>query len=221
MESKNLGNIPAELKVLQEENDRLRRAHEVAEESFRSLFHKSLDILLIVDDTSGEILEVNQTVTSILGYTEKDLVGEHFSMLFSSDTEFSLKENFKKVKTYGSVFVLSFRRNDGSECVMDLTATLFPWFGDSAILVTMRDVTQRVQIEMEREKLIGELQEAMDKIKVLRGLLPICAHCKKILTEDGEWQQMEVYVTNHSEAQFSHGVCPDCIKTHYPDFSKQ
>jgi len=74
---------------------------------------------------------------------------------------------------------------------------------------------------MEREKLIGELQEAMDKIKVLRGFLPICAHCKKILNEDGEWQQMEVYVTDHSEAQFSHGVCPDCIKTHYPDFSEQ
>ena len=102
-ESEGLRDLAAEWKILKDENDRLSRAHGITEEAFRSLFHKSLDILLIVDDTSGEILEANKAITSTLGYTEKDLIGEHFSMLFPSDTEFSLEENFENVKAYGTV----------------------------------------------------------------------------------------------------------------------
>ena len=200
------------------EDNRLRRAVEVSEEAFRSLYHKSLDVLLIVDDESGEIIEVNQTTQSILGYAEGDLVGEHFSILFLPDAELSVKEDFEKIKNYGTVFVQEFRRKDGSGVVMDLTATMLPWHGDSAILATMRDVTERVEAEREREKLISELQAALDKIKTLKGLLPICAHCKKVLNEEGDWQQVESYVTEHSKADFTHGLCPDCAQEHYSEF---
>ena len=65
-----------------------------------------------------------------------------------------------------------------------------------------------------------ELQEALDKVNMLSGLLPICSHCKKIRDDEGYWQQVEVYIRDHSEAEFSHGICPDCMRNFYPDFYK-
>lgn len=67
-------------------------------------------------------------------------------------------------------------------------------------------------------KLIEDLQKALAHVKELSGMLPICAHCKKIRNDKGYWEQVEVYVTNHSEAQFTHGFCPDCIKTYYSEY---
>jgi PAS domain S-box-containing protein len=81
-----------------------------------------------------------------------------------------------------------------------------------------RDITERKQAEEEREKLISKLQEALDNIKTLKGLLPICANCKKIRDDKGYWNQIETYIRNHSDAEFSHGICPDCAKKLYPDF---
>ncbi|MGC8492321.1 MAG: response regulator [Syntrophobacteraceae bacterium] len=63
-----------------------------------------------------------------------------------------------------------------------------------------------------QEKLIGELREALSRIKTLRGLLPICAWCKKVRDDQGYWQQIEAYVRDHSEADFSHSICPVCAK---------
>ena len=72
--------------------------------------------------------------------------------------------------------------------------------------------------EEEREKLIGELQEALAKVKLLSGLLPICASCKKIRDDNGYWNQIESYIREHSEAEFSHGICPECAKKLYPGY---
>jgi hypothetical protein len=82
-----------------------------------------------------------------------------------------------------------------------------------------KDISKRQQVEEEREKLIGSLQEALSKVKMLSGLLPICASCKKIRDDKGYWGQIESYISDHSEAEFSHGICPDCMKKLYPDFA--
>ena len=73
------------------------------------------------------------------------------------------------------------------------------------------DITRRKRIEGERERLIQELQDALANIKRLRGLLPICASCKKIRDDKGYWNELEAYILEHSEAEFTHGICPDCI----------
>jgi len=73
----------------------------------------------------------------------------------------------------------------------------------------------------EREKLITDLQEALAKVKQLSGFLPICASCKKIRDDEGYWQQIESYIRDHSEAEFSHGICPDCAKRLYGDYLKK
>ena len=72
--------------------------------------------------------------------------------------------------------------------------------------------------EKDRKKLIQELQDSLAKVKQLTGLLPICANCKKIRNDKGYWEQIEIYIKGHSEAEFSHGICPECAKKLYPDF---
>ncbi len=65
-----------------------------------------------------------------------------------------------------------------------------------------------------------KLRRAQQEIRTLRGFLPTCAHCKKIRDEQGLWHDLESYITEHSEAQFSHGLCPDCIPMYFPDYHK-
>ncbi len=80
-----------------------------------------------------------------------------------------------------------------------------------------RDITCRKNMEIERENLIAELQEALKNVKTLSGLIPICASCKKIRDDKGYWNQVEKYISEHSEARFSHGLCPSCVKKLYPE----
>jgi hypothetical protein len=73
-------------------------------------------------------------------------------------------------------------------------------------------------LETERERLILELQEALSKVKQLSGLLPICASCKQIRDDKGYWTQVEVYMSEHTEIDFTHTVCPECTKKLYPEY---
>lgn len=79
------------------------------------------------------------------------------------------------------------------------------------------DVTPLKRLAQEREVLIVNLQSALEKVKQLRGLLATCSHCKKIRDDAGVWQPMEAYIQDHSEALFTHGICPDCIHKLYPE----
>ncbi|MCF8070575.1 MAG: PAS domain S-box protein [Desulfobacterales bacterium] len=85
------------------------------------------------------------------------------------------------------------------------------------ILLAIEDITERNRIEEERNQLVIDLQRALANVKQLTGLLPICSHCKKIRDDKGYWNQIEVYINQHSEATFSHGICQECIKKYYPD----
>ncbi len=82
------------------------------------------------------------------------------------------------------------------------------------------ELIEITRIQKEKENLIGDLTEALSQIKTLSGLLPICSSCKKIRDDSGSWSQIEVYLQKHSEAEFSHSVCPECAKKLYPEFYK-
>ena len=73
------------------------------------------------------------------------------------------------------------------------------------------------RLQREREELIANLEKALADVKTLSGLMPICAGCKKIRDDQGYWTQIETYIKTHSDAEFSHGICPECTKKHYPD----
>ena len=74
------------------------------------------------------------------------------------------------------------------------------------------------QTDEEKSKVIKELQTALERVKTLSGMLPICASCKKIRDDQGYWNQIEAYIAKHSEAEFSHGICPECARKLYPEY---
>ncbi|MDQ7783106.1 MAG: PAS domain-containing protein [Desulfomonilaceae bacterium] len=83
-----------------------------------------------------------------------------------------------------------------------------------------KEVAERERAQQEKEKVIMELMKALAQVKKLSGLLPICASCKKIRDDKGYWRQIEAYIRDHSEAEFSHGICPECARKLYPEFVK-
>lgn len=82
-------------------------------------------------------------------------------------------------------------------------------------------IEKRKRIEDEREQLILELRDALKKVKTLSGLLPVCSSCKKVRDDNGYWSQIDAYIAEHSEAEISHGLCPDCAQKLYPEFWKK
>jgi PAS domain S-box-containing protein len=87
----------------------------------------------------------------------------------------------------------------------------------SGAVIVLRDITERREAEQERERLLNDIQSALAKVKALSGMLPICAGCKNIRDERGQWQELETYIGAHSEAEFSHGLCPQCVRQYYPE----
>jgi len=88
-------------------------------------------------------------------------------------------------------------------------------------MVILRDVTARKEAEADRERLISELRAALENVKKLSGLLPICSSCKKIRDDKGYWHQVEEYMKEHAEIQFSHGLCPECTARLYPELIQE
>jgi len=87
------------------------------------------------------------------------------------------------------------------------------------LLARVQAMVRIIRAERERDLLIKKLQEALATIKTLSGMLPICASCKKIRDDQGYWEEVELYVKKHSSAEFTHGICPACLKKHYGDIN--
>lgn len=135
------------------------------------------------------------------GYQKKDRVCEgcHLSLSFS-DGAIHRKEQFRitdKGKIYYEI-ISSALRNARGEIVAGIEA--------------VRDITERKNAEIEKEQLIAQLKEALEKINTLKGMIPMCAWCRKIRDDRGYWNNVEKYVEEHSEVSFTHGICPDCIE---------
>src|SRR4030042_1216418 len=110
-----------------------------------------------------------------------------------------------------------------SEIFRSFSIPMLPWSLAFAILggLTGFYYNKNRQADEDKSKLIIQLQPSLSEIKKLSGLLPICSSCKKIRDDKGYWNQIESYIREHSEAEFSHGICPECAKKLYPDFYKE
>ncbi len=90
-------------------------------------------------------------------------------------------------------------------------------FEETDLRVAIEIGLYKAKLEAERERLITELQEALAKVETLSGLLPMCAWCKNIRNDEGYWQTVEQYISEHSKAEFTHGICFDCMKKEFPE----
>ncbi len=109
-------------------------------------------------------------------------------------------------------------KNGGIVWMKDLAnITVWPADGVNLALGSLTVVSREMESEQRIENLLRELGSALEKVRTLKGLLPICANCKKIRDDQGYWLQVEDYIRRHSKAEFSHGLCPDCARFLYPE----
>ncbi len=118
-----------------------------------------------------------------------------------------------RIRFYAGAPLLDGKGNAlGSVCVIDRKPRQLAAHQKLALQALARQII--AQLELRRTS--AELADALTDIKTLQGLLPICSHCKAIRNDSGYWQGVESYVTAHTEADLTHGICPDCLKTHHP-----
>ncbi|HYM77417.1 MAG TPA: PAS domain S-box protein [Candidatus Dormibacteraeota bacterium] len=189
------------------------------ETPYRLLFEHGMDGMMLTTP-DGAILDANPAACRMFERSREEIVAAgRDGLMDSSDPRMAalLEERQQTGKTYGE---LSARRKDGTLFPVEMSSVVFQGpEGKSRTCLIIRDISQRKTAEAEREWLIRELQEAAAKVKNLSGLLPICASCKKIRDEAGKWHHLEVYIRDHTEADFSHGICPDCRRRLYPEYS--
>ena len=132
-----------------------------------------------------------------------------------------LREEVKRTGMIEAVYKLAL--SDGRTLWLKDQAEIerYPEDQASISLGCLTVVSKEMEAAEERERLVVALQEALSKVKQLSGLLPICASCKKIRDDKGYWNRIEEYIRNHSEADFSHGLCPPCLEKLYPEYIEE
>ena len=174
---------------------------------------------IVITDPAANIEYVNPKFIEITGYTAAESLGKNPRILKSGDKGPEAYRELWQTITAGKEWRGEFRNKKKNGELYWESASISP-IRDGAGRVThfvavKEDITARKQTEAERDQLIVDLQSALANVKSLSGLLPICASCKKIRDDKGYWSQVESYIQKHSEARFSHGMCPDCIKKWY------
>ena len=173
----------------------------------------------------GAIRQVNVAGANLLGAERVALIKRRFGVFVSATSRLAFNAFIEKV--FGS------NRKEACEVQLLKDGPAPSWVHIEAMRensereecrVMVSDITERKRVEKalaetskERERLIQELQFALDNIKTLQGLIPICCNCKKIRDDQGFWNQVEAYIAAHSDATFTHGVCPECAKKFYGD----
>ena len=212
---------------LEMQNEELRGAQEELEAS-RSRYADLYDLApvgYLTFDTRGLIREVNLTGANLLGIPRNHLINVFFTPFLAEAGDLKTFRAFcRKLFTTGArqSCELSLKKKDNTAFHAQLQGLATENIDDKAglIRVAVIDITERKLAEEERDRINREHLGALSKIKTLAGLLPICMHCKKIRDDDGYWNQLEAYVSAHSEAEFSHGICPECAKELYPNYFK-
>ena len=205
---------------LEMQNDELRRTYRELESS-RARYMDLYDFAPVAYfsiDENGMVRQANLTAAVLLGIGRTDLVRRPFTDFILPDDQDVYYRHRKALFESGSPQSDDLRmiRVDAVPFWVHLkSAVAKEEDGSTACRVVVSDVDERKKAGQEREILIAELTEALEKVKLLSGLLPICSWCKKIRDDRGYWNATENYVSTHSEAEFTHGICPDCKKKYY------
>jgi len=205
---------------LQEANVKLkieidvRRKAEEASKQLAAIVEGS-DDAIISETLDGVITSWNKAAEILYGYSAAEAIGQKSTSLhIPPDRLDEIPDLLERIGRGERIFhhEATYRSKYGHDIAVSLTMS--PIRDNAGTIIgtstIARDLSERERVRKEREKLIAELQQALVKVKALKGLLPICAWCKKIRDDQGYWQQIEAYIRDHSEADFSHGICPEC-----------
>jgi PAS domain S-box-containing protein len=175
-------------------------------------FTLSIDMLCIAH-FSGYFKKLNPAWEQTLGFSREELQSRPmFEFVHPEDREHTVEQN-RRVRSGEQAlgFENRYRRKDGSYrwLLWNATADL----DHQVIYAVARDITERKLAEQEREQLLRKLQDALTEVRELQQILPICMYCKRIRDDENYWQTVEVYISKHTNSQFSHGICPSCYET--------
>ncbi len=190
-----------------------------SEQKFRNIAEISLAGVYIIQD--GIFTYVNKKFAEILDYSvEECLNNMHFGQtVYPEDLDIVQEQISKRISGKINSVNYTFRgiKKNGEIIHLEIFGSTIQLNGKPAVAGSILDISARKQMEEQREELIETLQKTLSEVKTLRGFLPICSYCKKIRDDKGYWSQIESYIHKHSDAEFSHGICPECAKKYYPD----
>lgn len=194
----------------------------MSEETHASLRQRLEVLSVVLDESTDPIFNIlpdgtyrylNRAFSQAFGKDPQELIGRTIYDVFDHDEAEKRMTVVRAALAGGAPIVFEVRvpTPEGDTfyitSVKPIANAQGQW--DSVVCIS-KNITERKREELERERLITALQEALNKVKTLSGLLPICAHCKKIRDDQGYWNQMEAYLQQHADAVFTHGICPDC-----------
>jgi PAS domain S-box-containing protein len=183
-----------------------------SEGRYKSLFENSLG-LICTHDMQGMLLSVNPATARALGYKPSGGQGKNLAEFLAPSVRSHFPQYLRRMRDYGqdSGYMLVVGRN--REKHVWLYRNLMVWENGSPPYVVghATDVTEQKKVEYRLQATLRSLQKALAEVRTLKGLLSICAWCKRVRTQEGAWTELESYISANSEANFSHGVCPDCL----------
>ncbi len=176
-------------------------------------------IFCILED--GTYRYVNRAFTAPFAREPEDVIGCRIYDLFSLEEAEKRMTVVRRAFASGETIVFEVRvpmARGGDHFYLTSVKPILDAGGQvTSVVCISKNITDRKRVELEREQVIRELQTALAQVRTLSGLLPICSSCKNIRDDKGYWIQIEDYVRNHSEADFTHGICPDCRGKLYPE----
>jgi PAS domain S-box-containing protein len=196
-----------------------------ASQRLAAIVESSADAI-IGKDLKGIIVSWNAGAEQMYGYASREAIGKSIFMLAADDLSAEEMAQWlqrlssgEKIENYETLR----RKKDGG--VIHVALTISPTKNELGQIegssTIARDITSRKLAEKEREELLASLQTALANVKTLHGMLPICSACNKIRNDEGYWERIETYIRERSDAEFTHGICPDCAKKLYPQFYKK
>ena len=190
----------------------------------------SIGEAVIATNADGAVRYMNPLAETITGWPLAEAAGQQLDTIMALAAEVAPNGThgpFAEAMRQGLVIDWANRTSlwsrHGLSTPIDYTATCIrqPDGTVAGVVVVFRDITPRRQMEEEQERLIHELRAALDNVKALRGLLPVCASCKKIRDDEGYWNAVDAYIVKYNLAEVSHGICPDCLRKLYPDLAEE
>jgi len=193
-----------------------------SEERYRNLFDATLDGIYEVN-AKGVFTQMNPAGARIFGYSSpEEMIGTNAIDHWEDAGDREAFREQLKVKKSVSAYYMAARRKDGRHLDLEASSRILE---DSegnflGIMGILRDVTERKRLENDRENIIRQLRMALAEVQTLSGMLPICASCKKIRDDEGYWNHVEAYVSKHTGAVFTSGICPECEKKAYEELEQ-
>lgn len=183
-------------------------------------------------DFDGKITLWNKGAQKMYGWSESQALKMSISEIVPPDKKEEALGFIKDIAQGKEITSFETKRITADGRILDVWLTVTALVNEKgkpvAIATTERDITKQKQSIKEKNDLIkqlqqtnAQLQKTLAETKTLRGIIPICMICKQIRDDEGFWEQVEVYVHKHSEADFSHGICPNCLKERYPEIYKK